>query len=158
MTSIYDIFKNSAMRKAVAPSTGGEMIAPIPPAASNPPADSLSYPALERSGQEAERRVTLSPRPNLTARREGTMPESPCVPPPPAYRWSLTEKSRHRTARPLIFQHGTIDREEMMNVTVTSNGTPKMPSRVMTATVGRIEPVVRRLASRTNRIVSAPKV
>lgn len=101
MTSIYDIFKNSAMRKAAAPSTGGEMIAPIPPAASNPPADSLSYPALERSGQEAERRVTLSPRPNLTARREGTMPESPCVPPPPAYRWSLTEKSRHRTARPL---------------------------------------------------------
>jgi hypothetical protein len=37
-TSRYEIFRNSAIRKAAAPSTGGEMIAPRPPAASRPPA------------------------------------------------------------------------------------------------------------------------
>ena len=40
-TSRYEIFRNSAMRNAAAPSTGGEMIAPSPPAASSPPASSL---------------------------------------------------------------------------------------------------------------------
>ena len=41
ITSMYEIFKYSAMRKAAAPSTGGEMIAPRPPAANRPPAASL---------------------------------------------------------------------------------------------------------------------
>ena len=41
ITSRYEILRNSAMRKAAAPSTGGEMIAPSPPAASRPPAASL---------------------------------------------------------------------------------------------------------------------
>jgi hypothetical protein len=40
-TSRYEILRNSAMMKAAAPSTGGEMIAPRPPAASRPPASSL---------------------------------------------------------------------------------------------------------------------
>jgi hypothetical protein len=38
ITSMYEIFRNSAIRKAAAPSTGGEMIAPSPPAARSPPA------------------------------------------------------------------------------------------------------------------------
>ena len=38
MTSKYEILRNSAIRKAAAPSTGGEMMAPRPPADSSPPA------------------------------------------------------------------------------------------------------------------------
>ena len=41
-TSRYEILRNSAMRNAAAPNTGGEMIAPMPPADSRPPAESLS--------------------------------------------------------------------------------------------------------------------
>ena len=37
-TSRYDIFKKSAIKNAAAPSTGGEIIAPKPPAAKRPPA------------------------------------------------------------------------------------------------------------------------
>ena len=37
----YEMFRNSAIRNAAAPSTGGEMMAPNPPAASRPPAASL---------------------------------------------------------------------------------------------------------------------
>src|SRR3979490_1375168 len=45
ITSRYDILRNSAIRKAAAPSTGGDRIAPSPPAASNPPAAFFSQPA-----------------------------------------------------------------------------------------------------------------
>jgi len=41
MTSRYEIFRYSAMMKAAAPSTGGERIAPSPPAARSPPAASF---------------------------------------------------------------------------------------------------------------------
>ena len=49
--------RNSAIRKAAAPSTGGEMMAPRPPAASRPPAAFFSKPDLlhQRIGDGADR-------------------------------------------------------------------------------------------------------
>src|SRR6476660_4723383 len=59
ITSRYEIFRNSAIRKAAAPSTGGDNIAPRPPAASNPPAASFPYPERCKSGQPTEPNVTV---------------------------------------------------------------------------------------------------
>src|SRR3979409_1302992 len=59
ITSRYEIFRNSAIRNAAAPSTGGERIAPNPPAASRPPAASLPYPDFWSSGQATDPRVTV---------------------------------------------------------------------------------------------------
>src|SRR4030095_6519240 len=53
------IFRNAAIRNAAAPSTGGEMIAPRPPAARSPPAASLPYPALASIGYATEPMVTV---------------------------------------------------------------------------------------------------
>src|SRR3954449_2816869 len=50
ITSRYEIFRNSAIRKAAAPSTGGERIAPSPPAARSPPAAFLLKPAFASIG------------------------------------------------------------------------------------------------------------
>src|ERR1700754_2046523 len=50
ITSRYEIFRNSAIRNAAAPSTGGDRIAPRPPAASKPPAAFFSKPALASIG------------------------------------------------------------------------------------------------------------
>ena len=60
------------MRNAAAPSTGGEMIAPIPPAERSPPAASLSYPAFLSIGQATEPRVTVvaTPLPEGPPRRK----------------------------------------------------------------------------------------
>src|SRR5262249_53021589 len=71
-TSRYEIFRNSAMRKAAAPSTGGEMIAPRPPAASRPPAAFLPYPALTSIGYATEPSVTVvaTPEPEGPPRRK----------------------------------------------------------------------------------------
>src|SRR4029450_13415220 len=46
ITSRYEILRNSEIRNAAAPSTGGDRIAPNPPAASKPPAAFFSKPAL----------------------------------------------------------------------------------------------------------------
>src|SRR6201991_2639368 len=59
ITSRYEIFKNSAIRNAAAPSTGGDRIAPKPPAASRPPASFFPYPALRSIGVATEPRVTV---------------------------------------------------------------------------------------------------
>src|SRR6266850_3568273 len=59
MTAMYEILRNSAIRKAAAPSTGGEMIAPKPPAASSPPAASFPYPALASIGHATAPIVTV---------------------------------------------------------------------------------------------------
>src|SRR5690349_17714233 len=50
ITSRYEIFRNSAIRNAAAPSTGGDRIAPRPPAARSPPAASFLKPALASIG------------------------------------------------------------------------------------------------------------
>ncbi len=49
----------SAIRKAAAPSTGGEMMAPRPPAASSPPASSGLYPTRFIIGQATVPSVTV---------------------------------------------------------------------------------------------------
>src|SRR5215470_3019694 len=59
MTSRYEIFRNSAMMNAAAPSTGGERIAPSPPAASNPPAASFPYPDFSSMGHATDPIVTV---------------------------------------------------------------------------------------------------
>src|SRR5579862_335295 len=59
MTSRYEIFRYSAMMKAAAPRTGGERIAPRPPAASNPPAASFPYPDFSSIGHATEPIVTV---------------------------------------------------------------------------------------------------
>ena len=46
------------MMNAAAPSVGGDRIAPIPAAASMPPACSRGYPARCRTGQATEPRLT----------------------------------------------------------------------------------------------------
>src|SRR5512143_4300757 len=60
------------MRKAAAPSTGGERIAPIPPAERSPPAASLLYPAFASIGYATEPRVTVvaTPLPEGPPRRK----------------------------------------------------------------------------------------
>src|SRR5271167_2265449 len=59
ITSRYEILRKSAIRKAAAPRTGGDRMAPMPPAASNPPASFLPYPALASIGYATEPRVTV---------------------------------------------------------------------------------------------------
>src|SRR5687768_2917569 len=59
ITSRYEILRNSAIRNAAAPSTGGEMIAPRPPAASRPPAAFLEYPERESNGYATAPSVTV---------------------------------------------------------------------------------------------------
>src|SRR3954465_5596458 len=58
-TSRYEIFRNSAMMNAAAPSTGGEMIAPRPPAASRPPASALLEPTFNNIGAATAPSVTV---------------------------------------------------------------------------------------------------
>src|SRR5215217_2100035 len=50
ITSRYEILRNSAIRKAAAPSTGGDRMAPRPPAARSPPAASFLNPAFASIG------------------------------------------------------------------------------------------------------------
>src|SRR5215468_7349148 len=59
MTSRYEILRNSAIKKAAAPSTGGEMMAPRPPAASKPPAASCWKPAFLSIGQATVPIITV---------------------------------------------------------------------------------------------------
>src|SRR6478735_3834232 len=75
MTSRYEIFKYSAMRKAAAPSTGGERIAPSPPAARSPPAAVLPYPAWRMIGHATVPIVTVvaTPEPEGPPRRKDDM-------------------------------------------------------------------------------------
>src|SRR6266576_3963180 len=100
-TSRYEIFRNSAMRKAAAPSTGGEMIAPRPPAASSPPAAFLPYPALASIGYATEPIVTVvaTPEPDGPPSRNDartTVRPAPVGLPPMA----ANEKSRKNLPAP----------------------------------------------------------
>src|SRR4051812_38344997 len=63
MTPMNEIFRHSAMRKAAAPSTGGEMIAPSPPAAGRTPGASLTYPDFASIGQGADPTATVEATP-----------------------------------------------------------------------------------------------
>src|SRR4030081_719927 len=58
------ILRNSAIRKEAAPSTGGDRIAPNPPAASNPPAGFFSKPALASIGYATVPIITVVPTPD----------------------------------------------------------------------------------------------
>src|ERR671928_400748 len=99
ITARYEIFRNSAIRKAAAPSTGGDRIAPMPPAASNPPADALSYPAFASSGHATEPIVTVvaTPDPDGPPRRND---ESTTVRPAPACFPPIAAKLKSRKNLP----------------------------------------------------------
>src|SRR3954453_14342591 len=59
ITSRYEIFRNSAIRKAAAPSTGGDRMAPSPPAARRPPAAFLPKPAFASIGDATVPIITV---------------------------------------------------------------------------------------------------
>src|SRR5215217_5631195 len=67
----YEICKNSAMRKAAAPSVGGDSSAPMPAADSIAPAVSAEYFARRRIGQATEPSITVvaTPLPETVPRR-----------------------------------------------------------------------------------------
>lgn len=73
----YEIFRNSAIRNAAAPSTGGEMIAPRPPADSRPPAASLPHSISPTADKRLRPASPWSPRLNPRARRAGMNPSRP---------------------------------------------------------------------------------
>src|SRR6478736_26574 len=68
----YEIFKNSAMRKAAAPSVGGERIAPMPAADKMAPPTAGRYPARRSSGHETDPSITVvaTPLPDTVPRRK----------------------------------------------------------------------------------------
>src|SRR4029453_11334711 len=71
MTARYEILRNSAIRNAAAPSTGGERMAPRPPAARSPPAALASEPARFSIGQATAPMVAVvaTPEPEGPPRR-----------------------------------------------------------------------------------------
>src|SRR5258706_3928437 len=101
MTSRYEIFRNSAMMKAAAPRTGGERIAPRPPAARRPPAASFPYPDFASIGYATDPIVTVvaTPEPEGPPRRkdDNTTARPALVGRPPR---SAKEKSRKNFPAP----------------------------------------------------------
>src|SRR5688500_12057415 len=101
MTSRYEIWRNSAIRKAAAPSVGGERMAPMPPAESTAPADSLLEPALRSIGQATDPSVTVvaTPLPETVPSRK---PAPVVAPPAPDARRPVAanEKSRKNLPAP----------------------------------------------------------
>src|SRR5918996_5890829 len=67
----YGTPRYSAMMNAAAPSVGGDRIAPMPAAASMPPAFSFGYPARRRTGHVTDPRLTVVavPEPETVPRR-----------------------------------------------------------------------------------------
>src|SRR6266536_2678428 len=76
----YDVCRYSAMMNAAAPSVGGDRIAPMPDAASRPPAFSRGYPARRRIGHVIAPRLTVVavPEPDTVPSRK---PDSAAVRP-----------------------------------------------------------------------------
>src|SRR5438132_8909056 len=68
----YDVSRYSAMMNAAAPSVGGDRIAPMPDAASIPPAGSGGYPARRRIGHDTVPSDTAVavPEPDTVPRRK----------------------------------------------------------------------------------------
>jgi hypothetical protein len=68
----YEISRNSAIRKAAAPSVGGDSSAPMPAADSTAPLVSAPYPARRSIGQATEPSVTVvaTPLPETVPRRK----------------------------------------------------------------------------------------
>src|SRR5450432_2805304 len=101
ITSRYEMFRYSAMMKAAAPSTGGERIAPRPPAARSPPAASFAYPDFLSIGYATVPIVTVvaTPEPDGPPRRNeaSTTARPALVGLPPR---SANEKSRKKRPAP----------------------------------------------------------
>ena len=101
------------MMKAAAPRVGGERIAPIPEAASIPPAFSFGYPAFFSTGQvtaPSETAVAV-PDPETVPRRK---PDRATVRPGAAFDFLNREKLRSmkKLAAPGLVEDRTVDREE----------------------------------------------
>src|SRR3989304_10640713 len=79
----YERRRNSAMRKAAAPSVGGESSAPIPAALRMAPPVSALYPAFFKSGHATDPSITVvaTPLPDTVPSRK---PASVTVRPGPA--------------------------------------------------------------------------
>jgi hypothetical protein len=93
--------RNSAIRNAAAPSTGGERIAPSPPAASSPPAALASYPARFSIGYATVPIVTVvaTPEPEgPPSRNDASTTERPALEVLPPR--SEKEKSRKNLPAP----------------------------------------------------------
>src|SRR6476646_1655603 len=129
MTSRYEIFKYSAMMNAAAPSTGGERIAPRPPAASSPPAASFWYPDFASIGHATEPIVTVvaTPDPDGPPSRNDdsttVRPAPACLPPIAA-----KLKSRKNLPAPDCCRNAPYIVNRMISDDETSTAVPKIPS------------------------------
>src|SRR5215210_9483500 len=99
ITSRYEIFRNSAIRKAAAPSTGGDRMAPSPPAARSPPAAFLLKPAFASIGAATVPIITVvaTPDPDGPPRRNDA---STTVRPAPVRRPPIAAKLQSRKNLP----------------------------------------------------------